>query len=325
MRLLPRTPRGTWTLAATTWLAGCAVAWSMIPPQPRIEWRDVPERFVVVDVQPEGPTIAMMLWRSCGMMSATEPILYLNVGTGERRDQLLSADHLQDLPAFSVCGDATASPPSGRRFQFDIEADRARCWDIATNVALWEVPLGALWQLPGDQQRLFTIGHGDEDHRAAVTVWDTRDGHQLGRMPFTPDRAILGRDGWVSPVAAVVALEESKPVNPITAWLEERLPWLGVRADHNRVMVVDVVTGRTLSVISGKDVHFLPDGGLVVRHGDAVQVWDIPPRKSFGWFAVVAAATALLITWLARWHARRLTLVRPSYGVRSGIVDRRHN
>ena len=38
MRLLPRTPRGTWTLAALFWAAGSAALWLLVPVRPRAEW-----------------------------------------------------------------------------------------------------------------------------------------------------------------------------------------------------------------------------------------------------------------------------------------------
>jgi hypothetical protein len=38
IRLLPRTPRGTWLLAGAVSLAGCGVLWWIPPPAPRAEW-----------------------------------------------------------------------------------------------------------------------------------------------------------------------------------------------------------------------------------------------------------------------------------------------
>src|SRR5689334_16796328 len=38
MRLLPRTPRGIWLLAAAIWAAACTVAWLVLPIRPRAEW-----------------------------------------------------------------------------------------------------------------------------------------------------------------------------------------------------------------------------------------------------------------------------------------------
>jgi hypothetical protein len=36
MRLLPRSKRGTWALAAVVWLGGCAIIWTLVPGVPRI-------------------------------------------------------------------------------------------------------------------------------------------------------------------------------------------------------------------------------------------------------------------------------------------------
>ena len=57
MRLLPRTVRGTWALAAAAWLAGCALAWPLLPARPRAEWRDVGPGHYVSAVLPDGPTV----------------------------------------------------------------------------------------------------------------------------------------------------------------------------------------------------------------------------------------------------------------------------
>jgi hypothetical protein len=39
MRLLPRTPRGTWLLAGLAWAAAWAAVWWALPVQPRVEWQ----------------------------------------------------------------------------------------------------------------------------------------------------------------------------------------------------------------------------------------------------------------------------------------------
>jgi WD40 repeat protein len=38
MRLLPRSPAGTWLLAAAVWLAACGGAWHVLPPRPGADW-----------------------------------------------------------------------------------------------------------------------------------------------------------------------------------------------------------------------------------------------------------------------------------------------
>src|SRR5262249_53528499 len=38
IRLMPRTPRGTWLLAGAVWLTGCAALWWVLPYRPRAAW-----------------------------------------------------------------------------------------------------------------------------------------------------------------------------------------------------------------------------------------------------------------------------------------------
>jgi hypothetical protein len=39
MRLLPRTPRGAWLLAAAVWFAGAVVVWYVLPEIPHDAWQ----------------------------------------------------------------------------------------------------------------------------------------------------------------------------------------------------------------------------------------------------------------------------------------------
>src|SRR5262245_1314663 len=52
MRALPRTPRGTWALAAAVWAAGCWGLWSVLPVCPRVEW-ELPINSFPVGVLPD--------------------------------------------------------------------------------------------------------------------------------------------------------------------------------------------------------------------------------------------------------------------------------
>src|SRR5439155_10458942 len=136
----------------------------------------------------------------------------------------------------------------------------------------------------------------------------TRDGRLLGRLPIGPEDRLAACVGWASPTAAAVAVVSDDPPDRVGAWLEEWLPWLGLRAAPGRVKVVDVATGRATCVVSGgtRSVHFAPDGGLVVHRPDAVQVWDVPPRTPLTWLAGAAALLALPPAGVAWWRTRRL-------------------
>jgi WD40 repeat protein len=56
MRLLPRTVRGTWVLAAAAWAAGCAAAWGLLPNAPRSTLR-LPIDAELVGFGPNGDTV----------------------------------------------------------------------------------------------------------------------------------------------------------------------------------------------------------------------------------------------------------------------------
>jgi hypothetical protein len=93
IRLLPRTPHGTWLLAGVLWLAGCGVVWWAVPCRPRPAWpTDGP-----VAVHGFIPGTSVLLtsvgWRSPGSGwdyrragPFPGPLLARNTATGEVRE-----------------------------------------------------------------------------------------------------------------------------------------------------------------------------------------------------------------------------------------------
>jgi hypothetical protein len=88
MRLVPRSPRGTWLFATALWLGLCAAAWEILPALPAVEWRDLPAGYYVADVLPAGPSIVMVGGEMCALAGSTGPVVVLDTGTGRRRDVL---------------------------------------------------------------------------------------------------------------------------------------------------------------------------------------------------------------------------------------------
>jgi WD40 repeat protein len=78
--------------------------------------------------------------------------------------------------------------------------------------------------------------------------------------------------------------------------------------ERSRVYLIDARTGQGLGAIS--DAHtpaFSPDNrtlAVALDNGD-VQLWDMPPRKSWGWIALGSAGTAGMTYLLLAWRARR--------------------
>jgi WD40 repeat protein len=81
MRLLPRSAKGTWLLAAAAWAAGCVVLWQIIPPVPRAVI-NFPGTKWFIDIGPGGRTVTFL----CGA-SATDRggILVWDIETGTVR------------------------------------------------------------------------------------------------------------------------------------------------------------------------------------------------------------------------------------------------
>jgi hypothetical protein len=81
------------------------------------------------------------------------------------------------------------------------------------------------------------------------------------------------------------------------------------RADRTTCLV-DPAAGTWLAGVAvvGDQTRFSPDGtALIVFDSRGVlRVWDFPPRKPLGWFALAAAILALPLTGLAWRRSRRL-------------------
>jgi hypothetical protein len=74
---------------------------------------------------------------------------------------------------------------------------------------------------------------------------------------------------------------------------------------------MDTATGaRLLTLRPPKQAWraYSPDGRSFAALDTAgnIAIWDLPPRKPLGWFALAAGVLALPIAWLARRRVRRL-------------------
>jgi hypothetical protein len=171
-------------------------------------------------------------------------------------------------------------------------------------VVVWErIPYLLTPRNPSDGIRAFDMGSGAERYETASQA-------ELG---FADEvRASFG-GRWVA------LLETYK--SPLESTLESvraRLPVAQtIGAGHTSVGVYDASTGRYCGRVM--DVHFgsapllSPDGRtLAVQREDlAIELWDVPPRKSLTWFLAAAALLALPLAWLARRRVRRLAGVTP--------------
>jgi WD40 repeat protein len=115
-------------------------------------------------------------------------------------------------------------------------------------------------------------------------------------------------------VAAVWPTQWPAPglATTLAGWAtQHRLGWL-FPFPKWRVNFYDATSGREIGPLSlpdGPGFKWAPDGSLIactLPLGKGVEIWDIPPRKPTGWFALLAAILALPFAWLARRRVRRL-------------------
>jgi hypothetical protein len=144
-------------------------------------------------------------------------------------------------------------------------------------------------------------------------------------------------DKWspwgVSPTGDTVALWVKAEQSGAIRWLVERvgLRWPFSVADRIGPTFFDAQTGKHLGQIPPQWVashmydhpklippprRWSSDGRFIAigedrnppdqRDWSEYQLWDVPPRKPLGWFALTAGIVALPFAWLARRRVRRL-------------------
>jgi WD40 repeat protein len=191
MRLLPRSPRGTWLLAGTVWVAGCGALWWALPVQPRVF---IPNAEIFVGFLDDGKTALIALPDST--------IVRYDAGTGRERSR------------FSL--KRPAAPP---QWVFTSVSNDSRflAWttatDSPTSVLIWDLAAGQPFaDLPGsggvpvfspDSRHVATTGDGK---LGRLRVWDLSQSpptyreladaeasgvRAIGRMSFTPDGHFL--------------------------------------------------------------------------------------------------------------------------------------
>jgi WD40 repeat protein len=211
------------------------------------------------------------------------------------------------------------TPRAGGRF--DLEA---RCWETATGRELLvaahpQLPVALEMSVPPvrrvtvltpDGRTLAVLGGAPDRSPDArrLTLWDVAGGAVRAAIDLPADAAgcpaaanLLSPDGRVAVV----------PVR--------RRPWtkrLGLRwptgpAEEPGAALYAADSGGWLGRVMGglADAAWAPDSSVLATFDDAdrrVRVWDVPPRKPAGWFAVAAAAFAAPSAWLARRRVGRL-------------------
>jgi hypothetical protein len=92
MRLLPRSAKGTWLLAAAAWPAACAAAWAAFSTVPRAAW-ELPEQAHVLAFSPAGDEVYTLAWDLAGGKKGDYrgPLRAWDTRTGRQIRAVLSA------------------------------------------------------------------------------------------------------------------------------------------------------------------------------------------------------------------------------------------
>jgi WD40 repeat protein len=121
MRLPPRSPAGTWLLAAAVWLAGCGVAWLIIPPRPRAAIAE-PGTHWPRAFSPDGRWFVTTSYSADGQAE----LRFWDAATGRPVPQ---------PPSLSAGTGRSAISPDGRwilREDVSDTAPRSTIWDVAS-------------------------------------------------------------------------------------------------------------------------------------------------------------------------------------------------
>lgn len=194
MRLLPRSPRGTWLLAGAAWLAVCAAAWPVLPVRPRAEWAADATTMPVGFVPGRRALVA-------GALLSVEDDTLSSLRTFDA-DSGAVADWLD--PGEEVRRRATAISPDGRWAAVThgrAGAFRMHLFDPATGRRGVALPLAADADpiaacFSPDGRWLAYAANGPDG--GCVHVWDVAAGAELrtvrpagGRLAFAPDSRTL--------------------------------------------------------------------------------------------------------------------------------------
>jgi WD40 repeat protein len=266
MRLLPRSPAGTWALAGVTWLSLSVAAWWLLPPQPRAEWHNVPPvAWARVRLPGSSHTILVPPLASA-VPTHPNMLVFWDSATGQTHELFSDED---DLPAFGFSPDGT-------------------------------------WVLLGVDNRLQLRDVASGATVAELEVTDRPPEEWRRRYLFTPDGSVLVYSDWVAAhdVVRLFDLNTRKAAGVVAdaeaplAFADDGRTFAFRAAGECRV--VEWPGGRVRFRLpdNGVDRYELsPTGERLIRFqvdnvGQQVECWNLADGKSL-WDIATSASTAL--------------------------------
>jgi WD40 repeat protein len=303
IRVLPRSPRGTWLLAVAVWLAGCAAFWWVLPYRPRASWPTEEPAVVHGFVPGTAVVLTSMPWSSTidgppGPMLG--PLVARDAATGQVREWFPDNERL-----------ALVDPGvDGKHVLIGRVIDgRARLFlhDAADGKVIAELPRGGPRaenenDQPADAYEQFAafrpdgrqVVYADRDgEQRWLRVWDLKMQQEVAAISnaeppaaWSPDGGMLafverisGRNGWV------VRLRDKDLKAP-------RTPGFSPQVNRKPSRVVIAPDGRSVVAVLewiGQVVGREPPPELVV--------WDTTSGKELYRRDIVRAAFPMGVPW----------------------------
>jgi WD40 repeat protein len=384
MRILPRSAKGTWLLAAVAWVGLCAVVWWLLPTVPRVSWT-LPEpsglrflsgadelvtrtlRFYPIAEyvgmpparEPDGPVRVWeaktgRLLRSYAPDDENAPRLDaplpdnpqgtdFRAASGDRRvvaTSLHVSDTVREIAVWEVGSLRKMSAISVRPgIQYvtcrlnqtgailaaaltdtNGKDAGAYCWESATGRELLNLRDASQVAISGDGNTLLDISDpvppiSLDDVPYRLSAWDVGTRRKRFTLDLVCGGFMLDRDSpFFSPNCRVLAAPTGRgPVGPLGNLARRRgIHWpFGKLSTGETITLFDAANGREIGCVAGEFrwARWSPESRLLATLDDdrhVVRIWDIPPRKPLGWFAIAAGIVALPIAWIARRRVRRL-------------------
>jgi WD40 repeat protein len=184
-------------------------------------------------------------------------------------------------------------------------ADQYRCIDITNGRDRWTIEdVKLLLPILNGRQLVINRGEAAIPYDEFVTI-DVNDG-KTARIPMSDDEGL-----WAAGPMGKTRVFNSQRLtttDTVRMWLANHgLKWFRLNAWAHDVR--DIASGHTvLRFPNAAEAMYASDESSIATLCDrgTLALWDLPPRKPLGWFALAAGILALPIAWLARRRVRRL-------------------
>jgi WD40 repeat protein len=182
---------------------------------------------------------------------------------------------------------------------------RVFLYDAATGQQIDKLSGARHPQFTGDERTLVTldstnlVAFRDVAGRRVIHTSQIANGLSVGNLQISPDGRILAGDVW-----------DPRPGFNVRwvhwSWLAQLISEFELRrSDATALRLWDAATGHELaSLPMGQWQHFSPNGKLFAakeQNDSKIRVWDVPPRWSWGLFALLSLSLAMAMATLAQW------------------------